>query len=329
MGFIVALAIVGGSGLIAYILGNKEGDEDQEIQQKYMMVEEKRIIQQNQSVLEFVNGDVNTSLVQNMHRRNLKSFLRMQDLAQKELRDVLRPFPEDPRKVNSQTLKRLVDQLLQFYKIHRKAFKEEILENRVVMLENKQIGQYILQKLQDIKDQVLIFQDVFDIVSEELQISPSVLYTMINDHLRKTTKDIESIEELVEDVKPERLLIPKKFTKTEAKKNMLYVLTEMKIIIEEYRELQIFVKEASAEDLQDVIDGLQFDLFYLYFGLVEEQQRRVIDVNDLNSDKAVQRKYEEFYEIMKFFKNIPDQSELRYQNNGGGDDFYKSPKNIK
>ena len=51
MGLFLVLAIIGGSGLIAYLLGREE-EEDQESIQKYMMVEDKHIIH-NQSFLSF------------------------------------------------------------------------------------------------------------------------------------------------------------------------------------------------------------------------------------------------------------------------------------
>ena len=50
---------------------------------------------------------------------------------------------------------------------------------------------------------------------------------------------------------------------------MIYVLNEMRIILEEYRDLQMFVKECKPEELQDVLDGFIIDLFYLYNGLSE------------------------------------------------------------
>ena len=34
-------------------------------------------------------------------------------------------------------------------------------------------------------------------------------------------------------------------------------------------------------------------------------------MHDLNTDNNVQHKYEEFYEIMKFFKNIPESTEAK------------------
>ena len=51
---------------------------------------------------------------------------------------------------------------------------------------------------------------------------------------------------------------------------LVYTISEMKVIMEEYREMQIFVREATAEDLQNVLDGLMSDLFYLYYGIKED-----------------------------------------------------------
>ena len=108
-----------------------------------MMVEDKYIVH-NQSVLEFVNGDVNTSQAQHMHRRNYESFKKLQDLVRKELSDIQKPFPSDPKKVNAAQMKKLIDHLVSFYKIHRKTFKGEIVEARIVLLRKKKIGEYII-----------------------------------------------------------------------------------------------------------------------------------------------------------------------------------------
>jgi hypothetical protein len=43
--------------------------------------------------------------------------------------------------------------------------------------------------------------------------------------------------------------IGKKIAKSDAIQMMVYTISEMKIIMEEYREMQIFVKEANSEDL--------------------------------------------------------------------------------
>ncbi|CDW82784.1 UNKNOWN [Stylonychia lemnae] len=310
MGFFVVAAIIGGSGFIAWLLGkNRDTDTSQEFVQKYMMVEDKYIIE-NQSMLEF-NNDLNESQVQNMRRRANKSYKQLSQKILKELKDFKRPFPTELRHVPQQQMKALVDILLNNYKIYRTEFKTEILENRIELLRKKMIGQYIFQKLQDLKDCQLIFQDVFEAVCDELQINSNDFYTMINQFIMRSQYGVSTIEELVIGIKPDKIPPHKRLMRVEAVKNMLYVLSEMRIIIEEYKELQIFVRESEPEDLQEVIDGLQFDLFYMYYGLREDQQRRLIDVHDINTDNSVQQKYEEFYEIMKFFKNIPESSEAK------------------
>lgn len=68
---------------------------------------------------------------------------------------------------------------------------------------------------------------------------------------------------------------------------MVYTISEMKIVMEEYREMQIFVREANSEDLQNVIDGLLSDLFYLYFKMKEDQKQLLIAQHNLNNETAI------------------------------------------
>jgi len=77
---------------------------------------------------------------------------------------------------------------------------------------------------------------VFDAVCDDLQINSNTFYDMLNEFLQKA-KLGNSIEELVISIKPDRIPPHKRILKQEGIKNMLYVLSEMRIIIEEYREL--------------------------------------------------------------------------------------------
>ena len=87
---------------------------------------------------------MSTSLIDHQHRRNYLSFKKLQELAQRELKGFPRPFVADPKRVSPQTQKRLIDTLVSFYKLHNKAFKNEILDNRISLLKKKQVGEYII-----------------------------------------------------------------------------------------------------------------------------------------------------------------------------------------
>ena len=51
---------------------------------------------------------------------------------------------------------------------------------------------------------------------------------------------------------------------------MCYVLSELRVITEEYREMQHFVKDSRTEELQEVLDGMITDLFHLYYGIKKD-----------------------------------------------------------
>ncbi len=61
---------------------------------------------------------------------------------------------------------------------------------------------------------------------------------------------MSSFEELVDgELRQKKIKLKKKYTKPEAVQMMVYTISEMKVIMEEYKEMQIFVREASSEDL--------------------------------------------------------------------------------
>lgn len=71
------------------------------------------------------------------------------------------------------------------------------------MLSNGQIGQYILQKIQDTKDESFIFQDVFDAISDELETAPLTLFNMLTEALEHRGEGPKTLPEVIENLEPD------------------------------------------------------------------------------------------------------------------------------
>ena len=110
--------------------------------------------------------------------------------------------------------------------------------------------------MKDVRDQTddAFLDDVFQVICEELRIKSTgkVLRKLINQYIQsqKATLGVNSFEQLAEiEIRHQKVKIGKKIARSDAIQMMVYTISEMKIIMEEYREMQIFVKEANSEDL--------------------------------------------------------------------------------
>lgn len=67
---------------------------------------------------------------------------------------------------------------------------------------------------------------------------------------------------------------------------LVYVLSEMRVIIDEYREMQSFIAGNDSQ-LDRIINTLLFDLFLLYFGVDEGRAKEMIDKYGLYKEEVV------------------------------------------